>query len=196
MAAAEERGAHFQVYGKAPARLVPSGRVLEHRQSLELLGARLLMEPDYCATSWETASNWLRVDQDFPDCSEVVIDESGRVHPCCWYRISPALFDLTQVPFEAGIARAAETEAYRLLDRGDVVQVGVLAGLTPDAARAVRDSVGECGACRLFFARLAALEQPGLSEAVRPLSASERRHYAGLLGGDEFASFRATLGLV
>ena len=195
MAGMGDVGAYFHVYGKAPAKLVPSGRGLVHQRSLATLGAALLTERGYCATGWETGSNWLRADQDHPDCSELTVDEAGLAHPCCWYRLSPALFDLTRVSFEVGMAEAERVDALRLLDSGDVLRVGALAGIRAEAVSAARDALGDCGACRLFFAHHSALATPGLAGAASPLSAREARYFRGRLRDAGLGSLLADLGL-
>ena len=92
-------------------------------------------------------------------------------------------------------ALAGDGHKVTLLDSGDVVQLGVLANLTLETARAVRDAVGDCGACRLFFARLSALWTPGLAGAVRPLLAEEVEHYAGQLRSVRLEGLLVSLGL-
>ena len=195
MAEVGEVGSCFHVYGKAPARLVPSGRMLDHQRSLAALGAELLTERGYCANAWEAASNWLGADRAYPDCSELVVDEAGQAHPCCWYRLSPAMFDLTITSFDTGMAAAEKVEALRVLDTGDVIRVGTLAGLNAEVASAVRDALGDCGACRLFFARHSARLTPGLAGAVTPISAKEARYYSSRLRGAGLECLLADLGL-
>lgn len=177
-----EHGVYFHIYGKPPYRLVPSGRVLDNLDALAGHGATLLTEAGYCATAWEAAANFLSgAGQAHPDCSEVVIDPAGWVHPCCWYELAPGLFDLTTTGFEAGMAGLAEHAVCRALDRGDIRAVARLAGLADDAAQQIQGRVGECGLCRLASARLARRAEFAWLKAP-PLSSREIAFYDRHLG--------------
>lgn len=182
----DEHGIHFHIYGKAPSRLVPSGRALENLEVLEQTGARLLLDEGYCANAWEAAANFLTgTGNDYPDCSEVVIDPEGWVHPCCWYELSPGLFNLSTTDFETAMSALQPILFCQALDSGDMAAYATAAGIEPDLARRVRDRVGDCGACRLFSTALAA--QPDHSWIqVPPLSPQERSFYAGALGQPTF----------
>jgi len=182
----EERGIEFLIYGKEVNRLVPSGRVLENLDALQDQGARLLTGERYCADGWETGSRFLSgLAHDYPQCSEVVIDTEGWVHPCCWYLLSPGLFDLTVVDFETGMRSLQANPLCLAIDCGDILAVADIAGQPPDWASQVRDAVGDCGICRLASVRLAS--QPGYAwMRVPPLSAAERAFYARLLGQSLF----------
>jgi len=152
----EEHGIHFLIYGKAPHRLLPSGRALENLEELEQAGATLLLEGGYCAQAWEAAANFLTgAENEHPECSEVVIDPYGWVHPCCWHELSPGLFDLTRTDFAAGMTALLDVPFCHALDRGDMMQFAEIAGVDLATARQIRDQVGDCGACRLFSTVLA-----------------------------------------
>jgi hypothetical protein len=190
-------GIHFLIYGKAPARLVPSGRVLDTLETLETLGASLLTEPGYCATAWEAAANFLSgTHKQHPECSEVVIDPHGWVHPCCWHELAPGLFNLAETPFAEGMAYARTIPFCQALDAGDMIGLAQLAGVDPLLAHQVRDRVGDCGACRLCSVRLA--HQPQ-NRWLQPTSLSPRetRFYQKRLGTDLLNAFlgQTQLGL-
>ncbi len=156
----EEHDVHFLIYGKAPQRLVPSGRALESLDELERAGASLIRDKGYCAQAWEAAANFLTgAENEHPDCSEVVIDPYGWVHPCCWYELSPGLFDLTRTDFAKGMAALLEVRLCQALDRGDMTQYAEIAGIDPAIFRDIRDRVGDCGACRLSSLALATQPQ-------------------------------------
>jgi hypothetical protein len=155
----EEHGVEFVIYGKGAARLVPSGRVLDTLDTLEQAGGGLLTTPGYCANAWEGGANFISgQSRAYPDCSEVVIDPHGWVHPCCWHDLSPGLFDLNVTPFAEGMARAAQAAFCHAIDAGDMAGMAAAAGVAPVLAEQVRDGVGDCGACRLWSVRLA--QQP------------------------------------
>jgi hypothetical protein len=179
------RGVEFLIYGKSVTKLVPSGRVLECLPALEADGASLLTAPRYCANGWETASHFLSGTHDpYPACSEVVIDPDGWVHPCCWYGLSPGLFDLGAVDFATGMERLRAVHFCQALDRGEVLALAEIAGVDPVLARRVRDQVGDCGCCRLLSLLLA--ERPRHNWiSVPPLSARERAFYTARLGADD-----------
>jgi hypothetical protein len=148
-------GVEFLIYGKAAAKLVPSGRVLDNLKELESQGAGLLTAERYCSEGWETASNFLSgTDLPYPRCSEVVVDPQGWVHPCCWYELSPGLFDLTTTDFAAGMERLRPNPLCQDLDRGNVLSIAGRAGIALSQARQIRDRVGDCGLCRLAFVSL------------------------------------------
>ncbi|MFO7697693.1 MAG: radical SAM protein [Anaerolineae bacterium] len=169
-----ETGVEFMIYGKEINRLVPSGRFLENREALFAQGATLLTDEGYCAGGWETGSHFLSgTEQAYPACSEVVIAPDGWVHPCCWYLLSPGLFDLATVTFEAGM-QALRSEPYcQAIDRGDVMAMAERAGAPADWAQRVRAATGDCGLCRLASRLLtrdpsyAWLQAPSLSERER-----------------------------
>lgn len=177
-----QHGIGFHIYGKAPSRLVPSGRALIHLESLQQAGASLLLDEGYCTNGWETASNFLSgVDKEYPHCSEVVIDPQGWVHPCCWYELSPGLFDASQVDFAAGMQALTSAPLAQALDQGDMAEMAALTGLSPELAGQIRDRVGDCGACRLYSAALAGNSQYGWLKAPA-LSPQERPFYGQMLG--------------
>jgi hypothetical protein len=175
-------GVEFLIYGKAAAKLVPSGRVLENLEALEDEGATLLTAERYCADGWETASNYLSgTHLPYPRCSEVVIDTRGKVHPCCWYELAPGLFDLGKTDFATGMERLRAVPLCQALDQGNVLGISELAGIDRDRAQGVRDRVGDCGLCRLSFARLSRL--PGHEWLqTSPLSDRESAFYRTRLG--------------
>jgi hypothetical protein len=176
----DKHGVHFHIYGKAPHKLVPSGRALEHMEELEARGASLLTDEGYCANGWETASNFLTGwARPYRACSEVVVDTAGWVHPCCWYELSPALFDLTKLGFDEGMDGLQGNAYCQALDKGDISKLGDLAGIEPGRARRVRDAVGDCGACRLFSARIAA---DGSGMRSVPLTERETTFYRQRVG--------------
>ncbi len=176
----------FLIYGKGEERLVPSGRVLEGLPELERAGASLLLDEGYCANAWEAAGGFLSgTGKAYPHCSEVVIDPYGWVHPCCWYELSPGLFNLCEMPFPEGMRRARQASFCQALDAGDMLGYAQEAGIDLVAARDVRDRVGDCGLCRLATRRLAHhsenvwVKAPGLSPG-------EARFYAARLGRQLF----------
>jgi hypothetical protein len=178
----DDHGIHFLIYGKAPQRLVPSGRALENLRELEETGASLIRDEGYCAQAWEAAANFLTgAENDHPDCSEVVIDPYGWVHPCCWHELSPGLFDLTRTDFAKGMAGLLDIPFCCALDRGDMSQFAEIAGVDQQTAHEIRDLVGDCGACRLFSIALAS--QPE-NEWIRvpALSPQESAFYAAHIG--------------
>jgi hypothetical protein len=177
-------GVEFLIYGKGVTKLVPSGRVLENLDTLEAQGAGLLTAERYCADGWETASRFLSgTHLDYPQCSEAVIDPSGWLHPCCWYELSPGLFDLAAIDLETGMERLRAVPFCQALDRGDLGHLAEIAGVAPDLARQVRDKVGDCGSCRLLSILLA--RQPAHDWiVVPPLSDRERTFYGAQLGSD------------
>lgn len=178
----EQHGVNFLIYGKSPHRLVPSGRALENLNELEQAGASLLLDEGYCANAWEAAANFLTgTEKEHPDCSEVVIDPHGWVHPCCWYELSPGLFDLTRTDFAAGMAALRNVPFCQALDRGDMMEFAEFAGFDLGNASQIRDQVGDCGACRLFSIALAA--QPAHDWIrVQPLSPQEVVFYSERIG--------------
>jgi hypothetical protein len=170
-------GVEFLIYGKAAAKLVPSGRVLDNLEALEAEGATLLTAERYCADGWETAGNYLSgTDLPYPQCSEVVIDPQGGVHPCCWYELSPGLFDLSTTDFATGMERLRSLPLCQALDRGNVLAIAETAGIDRGLALQIRDSVGDCGLCRLSFVRLSHLPEHGWMQTV-PLSDRESAFY-------------------
>jgi len=179
----EETGVEIWIYGKAPARLVPSGRVLDNLATLaQRQGASLLTAPGYCATAWEGGANFLSgQERPYPECSEVVIDPHGWVHPCCWHELAPGLFNLTTTAFEDGMEAALTVPFCQAIDEGDMLKLSQIAGIPADLARHVRDTVGDCGACRLCSVKLAGdPNNSWLKPAV--LSDKERRFYTEHLG--------------
>jgi hypothetical protein len=182
-------GVEFLIYGKSVTKLVPSGRVLENLEALEAVGAGLLTAEHYCAEGWETASRFLSGTQSaYPECSEVVIDPDGWVHACCWYELSPGLFDLGSVGLSTGMERLRPVPFCQALDQGAILELAEIAGIAPESAGQVRDRVGDCGACRLFSVRLA---RGSAYEWMRvaPLSARERTFYVHRLGADRMAEW-------
>ena len=174
----------FLIYGKGVTKLVPSGRVLANLERLEAEGAGLLTAEGYCADGWETASHFLSgIELAYPQCSEVVIDPDGWVHSCCWYELSPGLFDLQTVDFATGMDRLRSVPFCQALDRGDILRLAEMAQVSPGLARQVRDRVGDCGSCRLFSNLLARqLEHDWVR--VHPLSVQELALYGRRLGRD------------
>jgi hypothetical protein len=177
-------GVEFLIYGKDVTKLVPSGRVLENLDALEAEGAGLLTARRYCADGWETASRFLSgTRHDYPQCSEVVIDPDGWVHACCWYELSPGLFDLGCVDLATGMERLRPVPFCQALDRGDILKLSGIVGVKPNLARQVRDRVGDCGACRLFSVLLACQPEHDWVK-VAPLSARELSFYTKRVGED------------
>lgn len=182
-------GVEFLVYGKAAARLVPSGRALDHLPALEKEGASLLTEEGYCATAWEAASNFLSgTGKQGLETSEVVIDPYGWVHPCCWYELSPGLFDLNVADFETGMEAMRSKSLCQVLDEGNMVRLAEISGVDPEMARQVRDVVGDCGVCRLCSARLAQQPEHAWIKAA-PLSNREVAFYTSHLGALVLSDF-------
>lgn len=189
----EIHGVEFVIYGKSAARLVPSGRVLENLDALEHEGATLLTDEGYCATAWEGGANFLSGQQRaHPDSSEVVIDPHGWVHPCCWHELAPGLFDLGRVPFVVGMEHARKASFCQAIDVGDMAALAAIAHVDPMLASAVRASVGDCGACRLWSVRLA---QDPANGWLKPtsLSAHEVRFYTNQLGAETMHTLFPTL---
>jgi hypothetical protein len=174
----------FLIYGKGISKLVPSGRVLDNWGPLQEAGASLLTAERYCADGWETASRFLSgTHSAYPECSEVVIDPDGWVHACCWYELSPGLFDLGAVNLDSGMEGLRAAPLCLALDQGDLARVAELAGVPPELAQQVRERVGDCGACRLFSVLLA--RQPEHTWIrVSPLSAQEMAFYTAWLSVD------------
>ena len=180
----KEHGIEFLIYGKGISKLVPSGRVLDSLDELEAEGASLLTDERYCADGWETASHFLSGSHlSHPDCSEVVIDPDGWVHPCCWYTLSPGLFPLGEIALDEGMERMQDIPFCRALDEGDIHAVAVFAGIPAELARRVRDAVGDCGACRLFVDRLSRRDDYSWMR-VSPLSDRELTFYRQSIGSD------------
>jgi hypothetical protein len=177
-------GVEFLIYGKSINKLVPSGRVLENLGTLEAEGARLLTAKRYCADGWETASRFLSGTQlAYPECSEVVIDPDGWVHACCWYELSPGLFDLWDVDMATGLERLRCVPFCQALDCGDMERFAEIVHISPALARQVRNRVGDCGSCRLLSILLA--RQPEHDWiSVAPLSAQEHTFYTERVGAD------------
>jgi hypothetical protein len=170
-------GVEFLIYGKAAAKLVPSGRVLENLDTLEVEGATLLTTERYCADGWETASNFLSgTHLPYPHCSEVVIDPRGWVHPCCWYELSPGLFDLSETDFATGMEQLRAAPLCQALDQGNVLGMAELADLDRDRAQRARDQVGDCGLCRLASLQLSRLPGHAWLQTA-PLSSRELAFY-------------------
>jgi hypothetical protein len=177
-------GVEFLIYGKSVTKLVPSGRVLENLDVLEAEGASLLTAERYCADGWETASHFLSGTQlAYPHCSEIVIDPDGWVHPCCWYALSPGLFDLGAVDLDTGMERLRSVPFCQALDRGDVLRLAEIAGVASELACQVRDRVGDCGCCRLSAILLARQPEHDWIE-VPPLSDRETAFYTRRVGAD------------
>jgi hypothetical protein len=182
-------GVEFLIYGKGISKLVPSGRVLENLAVLETEGAGLLTAERYCADGWETASRFLSgTQQAYPECSEVVIDPDGWVHACCWYELSPGLFDLGTIDLATGLERLRSVPFCQALDRGDIEAFAEIVQVTPELARHVRDRVGDCGACRLFSVLLARQAEHDWVR-VGPLSEPEQAFYSQRLGADLLCNF-------
>ncbi|MBN1581258.1 MAG: hypothetical protein JXA89_11195 [Anaerolineae bacterium] len=177
-------GVEFHIYGKSVTKLVPSGRVLENLDALEMEGAGLLTAERYCADGWETASHFLSGTQlAYPQCSEVVIDPGGWVHSCCWYELSPGLFDLGHVDLATGLEKLRSVPFCLALDQGDILQIGRIVQVAPELAQDIRDRVGDCGACRLFSILLARQAEHGWLQ-VSPLSVRESAFYTKRLGAN------------
>jgi hypothetical protein len=184
----DEHGVHFYIYGKSAARLVPSGRVLDTLPTLEQVGAALLTEEGYCASSWEAGANFLSGQSaQYPECSEVVIDPQGWVHPCCWHDLAPGLFDLSTTPFEQGMDRMQQIPLCQAIDTGDMHALAQIAGVDAATARRVRDTVGDCGACRLWSVRLGQQAEHAWLQPTA-LSSREIRFYERHLGADTMQS--------
>ena len=179
----EETGVEILIYGKAAVRLVPSGRVLDNLSVLsQEEGAGLLTDPGYCATAWEGGANFLSGQEiAHPDCSEVVIDPHGWVHPCCWHELAPGLFNLAQTRFDAGMEFARKVPFCQAIDEGDMIKLSEIVGISTELAHQVRDVVGDCGACRLCSVKLAADPQ---NSWMKPTALTERetRFYNQHLG--------------
>lgn len=162
---------------------MPSGRVLDNLAVLSKEeNAGLLTAPGYCATSWEAGANFLSgQEKPHPDCSEVVIDLHGWVHPCCWHELAPGLFNLAKTKFDAGMEHARKVPFCQAIDEGDMIKPSEIAGITTELAHQVRDVVGDCGACRLCSVKLAADPQHNW---MKPTTLTERetRFYNHHLG--------------
>jgi hypothetical protein len=155
-----EQGIEFVIYGKPPARLVPSGRVLQNLPELEQHGASLLTDTGYCATAWEAGAGFLSgQNQGYPHCSEVVIDPHGWVHPCCWHELAPGLFNLSTTPFADGMRQAGQIGFCHAIDSGDMIAYARHANYSTAEAEQIRHQVGDCGLCRLASVRLAAMPE-------------------------------------
>ncbi len=186
----EQNGIEFVIYGKPPARLVPSGRVLVDLPELERAGASLLTDEGYCASAWEGGANFLSGQgRSHPDSSEVVIDPHGWVHPCCWHELAPGLFDLSTTPFDAGMVQMQRVQLCRAIDSGDMIQLAQLADIAPAEAQHIRATVGDCGLCRLASVRLAQRPDHSWLKPTR-LSEHEIQFYEARLGGFDVASLR------
>jgi hypothetical protein len=179
----EETGVEIWIYGKAAVRLVPSGRVLDNLDVLQAqVGASLLTTEGYCASAWEGGANFISGQgRAYPDCSEVVIDPHGWVHPCCWHELAPGLFDLSKTRFDEGMDRAAKVSFCHAIDSGDMIAYAELSGVTTELAHQIRDAVGDCGACRLCSVKLAADPANAWLKSTA-LSAREQRFYRAHLG--------------
>jgi len=178
----QQHGIEFVIYGKPPARLVPSGRVLHDLPALEREGAALLTDEGYCASAWEGGANFLSGQgRNHPDCSEVVIDPHGWVHPCCWHELAPGLFNLSTTPFDEGMQRMQQVPFCHAIDTGDMTQFAQLAQIAPAQAQLIRNTVGDCGLCRLASVRLANQPEHAWLKPTR-LSEHEIRFYETQLG--------------
>jgi hypothetical protein len=69
------------------------------------------------------------------------------------------------------------------LDQGDVLLVAQMAGMAHKDAQRARERVGDCGLCRLAFARLARRTRPDWIQ-IAPLSAREATFYGERLGSN------------
>jgi len=175
-------GVEFRIYGKEVTRLVPSGRVLQNLAALRRQGAALLTEDRYCADGWETGSNFISgQSRAYPECSEAVIDPQGWVHPCCWYLMSPGLFDLGAIPFEVGMRALREQPLCHAIDQGDMLALAELAGVSVVWTRDVCASIGDCGLCRLVSIRLSQRGDHAWIKA-QPLTALELQFYREQIG--------------
>jgi hypothetical protein len=112
-----------------------------------------------------------------------VIDPDGWVHACCWYELSPGLFDLGSVDLETGLERLRSVPFCQALDGGDILRLAEIARVAPELARQVCDRVGDCGACRLFSVLLARQTEHEWIK-VAPLTGRERSFYAARVGAD------------
>jgi hypothetical protein len=189
-------GIYFHIYGKGEKRLVPSGRVLDTLADLEEAGAGLLLSEGYCASAWEAANNFLSgIHDEYPNCSEVVIDPHGWVHPCCWHELSPGLFNLTEMSFAVGMDRAHQVSFCHSLDQGDMIAYAEDAGIEVKTAQSVRNKVGDCGACRLASVRLA--RKPEYAWVNAPeLSQREVTFYERFLGKELLEEFLPAAGVM
>ena len=177
-------GVEFLIYGKSITKLVPSGRVLGNLKALQSEGASLLTTERYCADGWETASRFLSGTQfPYPQCSEVVIGPDGWVHPCCWYELSPGLFDLGEIDLVTGMEKLRPVPFCQALDQGDILRVAEIVQVAHDLARRVRDRVGDCGACRILSVLLARQPQHAWAR-VTPLSDREMAFYTEWVGAE------------
>jgi hypothetical protein len=111
----------------------------------------------------------------------VVIDPHGWVHPCCWHELAPGLFNLAQTHFADGMERARKVPFCQAIDEGDMIKLSEIAGISTELAHQVRDTVGDCGACRLCSVKLAADPQHNW---MKPTTLTERetRFYNHHLG--------------
>jgi hypothetical protein len=171
----EETGVEIWIYGKAAVRLVPSGRVLDNLTTLSKEeDAGLLTTPGYCASAWEAGANFLSgQEKPYPDCSEVVIDPHGWVHPCCWHELAPGLFNLAKTKFAHGMEFARKVPFCKAIDEGDMIKLSEIAGISSALAHQVRDAVGDCGACRLCSVKLATNPQYNW---MKPTMLTEREY--------------------
>jgi hypothetical protein len=69
------------------------------------------------------------------------------------------------------------------LDQGNILQIAEMAGLNGERSQQVRDRVGDCGLCRLAFARLSRRQEYDWIQTA-PLSNRETTFYGARLGQD------------
>ena len=112
-----------------------------------------------------------------------MIAPDGWVHACCWYELSPGLFDLGSVDLATGMERLRSVPFCQALDRGDILKLAEIVQVALDLAQRVRALVGDCGACRLFSVLLARRAEHGWIK-VAPLSEQERSFYTTRMGAN------------
>ena len=97
--------------------------------------------------------------------------------------VAPGLFDLSVTPFDLGMRRMQQVPFCQAIDQGDMIRLARIADIEPQQAQRIRDTVGDCGLCRLASVRLA--QQPD-HDWLKPthLSEHEIRFYEAQLGRD------------
>jgi hypothetical protein len=138
------------ISGTDMSSLIRSGRAWENWERLKSLGCSPATEGN-CRNGWGTAGGFLGGVNSSRHSSLVTVDPDGGVHPCVWYRMSPAMFNLGEAPFETGMDAAMREDSYRLLNEGDIRSLCARAGMDQSDYERLVDGSGECSACREAF---------------------------------------------